>query len=75
MQGGDEEGGAFRVNGVRRDPNQLSAAYNGLSQANNMRLQKIIDSADGQDIDPMKIARALQKNKLDIFDNPPPKET
>jgi len=23
----------------------------------------------------MKIARALQKNKLDIFDNPPPKET
>lgn len=33
-----------------------------------MRLQKIIDSADGQDIDPIKIARALQKNKLDIFD-------
>ena len=60
---------------MRRDPNQLNQAFNNMSQVNNMRLQRIIDSADGQEIDPMKVARALQKNKLDIFDNPPQKDT
>ena len=47
------------------------ASFNNLSKINQDRIQKMIDSTDGQDLDIQKIQKQFAKNKWDFPGGPP----